>query len=205
MDTTEVIPPTRPPGTRVTEWVGVVDDHPLFRAGLVQYVETTPGLGVAWTASEPDEALAKLSSSWTDFLITDLYFAGQPLGIGLAIQAIKRWPDLKVIVMSAFAEEAATALADFNGSVAVLDKDRAGEDVIRLLRSLRGRRKARSVEALSRREQDVLAEMRRGRTNREIAYTLSISTATVNKHVHAILRKLGVRNRAQAAAISQLR
>ena len=204
MDTTELIPSTKP-GGRVKEWVGVVDDHPLFRAGLVQYVDSTPGLGVAWTAGDPEEALAKLSSSWTDFLITDLYFAGQPLGIGLAIQAIKRWPDLKVIVMSAFAEEAASTLADFNGSVAVLDKDRAGEDVIRLLRSLRGRSKARSVEALSRRELDVLAEMRNGRTNREIASTLSISTATVNKHVHAILRKLGVRNRAQAAAISQLR
>jgi two-component system, NarL family, response regulator len=190
---------------RVREWVGVVDDHPLFRAGLVQCIEGAPGLGVAWTAREPAEAMAKLSTSSTDFLITDVYFAGQPLGIELAAQAIKRWPALKVVVMSAFVDEAASALATFNGAVAVLDKDRPGDEVVQLLRSLRGRRELRSVEALSRRELEVLAEMRKGRTNREIAFTLGISTATVNKHVHQTLRKLRVRNRAQAVAISQLR
>jgi DNA-binding NarL/FixJ family response regulator len=187
------------------EWVGVVDDHPLFRAGLVQCLEAAPGLGVAWTAGDPEEALVKLSTSWTDFLITDVYFSGRPRGLDLAAEAIKRWPNLKVIVMSAFIDEAAIALADFNGGIAVLDKDRSGDELVQLLRSMRGRREAHSVEALSRRELEVLAEMRKGRTNREIASMLGISTATVNKHVHRILQKLRVRNRAQAVAISQLR
>jgi DNA-binding NarL/FixJ family response regulator len=48
----------------------------------------------------------------------------------------------------------------------------------------------------------VLAEVRQARTNREIAERLGVSTTTVNKHVHQILRKLGVRNRAEAAIVA---
>jgi len=52
---------------------------------------------------------------------------------------------------------------------------------------------------LSKRELEVLGEIRRGMTNREIALHLGVSTTTVNKHVHRVLAKLGARNRAQAA------
>ena len=55
---------------------------------------------------------------------------------------------------------------------------------------------------MSRRELEVLSEMRGGSTNREISRTLGISTATVNKHVHKILLKMGARNRAQAIGLS---
>jgi DNA-binding CsgD family transcriptional regulator len=55
------------------------------------------------------------------------------------------------------------------------------------------------LDALSPRERDVLAEIRVGRTNREIVERLQGSTSTVNKHVHQVLRKLRVRNRAEAA------
>jgi two-component system nitrate/nitrite response regulator NarL len=54
---------------------------------------------------------------------------------------------------------------------------------------------------LSAREAQVLAEVRQGRTNREIARKLGISPTTVNKHVQQVLKKLKVRNRAQAATI----
>lgn len=55
--------------------------------------------------------------------------------------------------------------------------------------------------SLTPREATVLVEIRAGRTNREIAYRLGISTPTVNKHVHQILRKLNARNRAHAATM----
>jgi DNA-binding CsgD family transcriptional regulator len=53
---------------------------------------------------------------------------------------------------------------------------------------------------LTQREREVLAELKRGRTNREIASRLGVSVPTVNKHVHHVLQKLHVKNRAQAAA-----
>ena len=58
------------------------------------------------------------------------------------------------------------------------------------------------IEPLSPRETEVLAEIRLGRTNREIADKLRVSTTTVNKHVHQVLRKLRVRNRAEAAIVA---
>jgi DNA-binding NarL/FixJ family response regulator len=54
---------------------------------------------------------------------------------------------------------------------------------------------------LSRREQEVLAELRRGRSNKEIAARLGVSITTVNKHVHQVLRKLHVSTRSQAVAM----
>ncbi|HYT11913.1 MAG TPA: helix-turn-helix transcriptional regulator [Candidatus Nitrosopolaris sp.] len=56
---------------------------------------------------------------------------------------------------------------------------------------------------LSQRELEVLGDVLRGLTNREIAHHLHISTNTVNKHVHQVLTKLQVRNRVQAAVYAQ--
>jgi len=56
------------------------------------------------------------------------------------------------------------------------------------------------LHGLTQREREVLAELRRGRTNREIASRLVISVPTVNKHVQHVLKKLNVRNRGQAVA-----
>jgi DNA-binding NarL/FixJ family response regulator len=54
---------------------------------------------------------------------------------------------------------------------------------------------------LTRREQEVLGELRRGHTNREIATRLNVSITTVNKHVQQVLKKLRVRTRAEAVAL----
>jgi DNA-binding NarL/FixJ family response regulator len=56
------------------------------------------------------------------------------------------------------------------------------------------------IGGLSQRQQQVLEQLRLGRTNREIAARMGISIGTVNKHVHAVLTVLKVRNRTQAAA-----
>jgi DNA-binding NarL/FixJ family response regulator len=58
-----------------------------------------------------------------------------------------------------------------------------------------------SRHGLTRREQEVLGELRRGHTNREIATRLNVSITTVNKHVQQVLKKLRVRTRAQAVAL----
>ncbi len=55
------------------------------------------------------------------------------------------------------------------------------------------------MDGLSRRERDVLDQIRLGLTNRQIADRLVVSTNTINKHVQSVLRKLGVSNRVQAA------
>jgi DNA-binding NarL/FixJ family response regulator len=67
-----------------------------------------------------------------------------------------------------------------------------------------GQKQVAVQDILSRRQRQVLGELRQGRTNREIAERLGISTGTVNKHVHEILTALKVRNRTQAAAAAGL-
>jgi DNA-binding NarL/FixJ family response regulator len=63
----------------------------------------------------------------------------------------------------------------------------------------------RRIGGLSPRQRQVLDELRQGRTNREIAEHLGVSTATVNKHVHEVLTVLKVRNRTQAANAARTR
>jgi NarL family two-component system response regulator LiaR len=131
---------------------------------------------------------------------------------------IQRYPGVKVIIISASLEVDAAAAAKAAGAVAYLPKDLSVSDTMAAIRQLAAvsagsiifgdflaarsssARMASSHNGLTRREQEVLGEMRRGRTNREIASKLGVSIATVNKHVQQVLKKLHVRNRSQAVA-----
>jgi len=95
-------------------------------------------------------------------------------------------------------EEARVALSTFDEVGAVRDADLAA----RLLRDLgaSGRAGPKGLERLTKREREILALLGQGLTNAEIAARLFISTKTAAHHVSNILAKVGVRNRAEAAA-----
>jgi DNA-binding NarL/FixJ family response regulator len=189
-------------------WIGIVDDHPVYRIGLVHALESQPQIKAAWAAADPAEALRLLQTTAVDALLTDINFNGHSSGLDLIATVHRQWPRIATIALSALADEADIAAAKEAGAVAYLRKDLPTEEMIRVLLSLesgngvRGPKAANSAGSLSKRERDVLAEMRLGSTNREIAHKLGISTATVNKHVHKVLLKMGARNRAQAIALT---
>jgi DNA-binding NarL/FixJ family response regulator len=133
---------------------------------------------------------------------------------------------VKVVLTSALADQERLLNAAAAGAAAYLPKDLTVPELVGALRSAaRGerpiagdllsgldiakvterRRRKRDPDSrprlLSAREAEVLAQVRLGRTNAEIARKLGISVATVNKHVQQVLKKLKVRNRAQAATI----
>jgi DNA-binding NarL/FixJ family response regulator len=132
-------------------------------------------------------------------------------------------PDLPVVMMSAALDEHVVFAAGKAGASAYLSKHLEPDVLVSTIRAVvaataqdrNGKRSFRtitgaeqkvrrlegSLELLSRRETEVLEQIRSGRTNREIAQRLGVSQTTVNKHVHKVLLKLKARNRAQAATL----
>ena len=207
--------------------VGIVDDHPLFRLGLRQALDTEEGISVAWDVGSVAEARRMIRDRTVDVILMDVRLGDDAGGIEATYALARQQPQIKVVMISALIDDVVVRAARRAGAAGYLAKDVRPEQLARALRALatmsgparrsgtlnlmeslpspQGRRVAvksgvhRQPELLSPREMQVLAEIRAGRTNREIAQRLGISTTTVNKHVHKILQKLSVRNRAHAA------
>jgi DNA-binding NarL/FixJ family response regulator len=189
----------------------IVDDHPVYRLGLVEALRAAPEIAVAWTAGSPAEALQCIDATPVDILITDLHFKGGLDAVAMIAHVRSQRPEVRIAVISGLADEDSLAAALAAGAVVYLPKDLPPGEMVRRLVSLGspargavGANGSRVQNGLSRREAEVLSEMRRGSTNREIAQALGVSTNTVNKHVHRILTKLNVRNRAEAIGRSHL-
>ena len=187
--------------------VGIVDDHPLFRAGLRRVLERSGDMSVDWELGDSAGLDAALSRNPVDIVLLDLVLARGGSGLDAIDAAVTRWPDVDVIVVSASLNPETPRLARERGAAGFLAKDMPIPEMISRLREYASQRRRgimfpspRNPLRLSLREREVLNEIRSGRTNREIAAALGISISTVNKHVQRVLRKLNVRNRAQAAA-----
>lgn len=200
--------------------LGVVDDHEVFRLGLRSLLDRVDGIAVGWDTGSVHDAIARCGSDPVDAVLMDVNLGGPLDGLQATRMLTARHTGLKVVLMSGLADEQVLAAARRVGAVGFLPKEMSGAEMVTALRTMVGvrreplRRMVRRMEplldggaaaaraALSTREKEVLAEIRLGRTNREIATKLGVSTTTVNKHVHNVFRKLGVRNRAEAAIVA---
>jgi DNA-binding NarL/FixJ family response regulator len=199
----------------------LVDDHPLFRAGVASLLRAR-GLEVVGEANDGVQALELAQQLRPDLVLMDITM---PTCDGLeATRLIKaHLPATRIVILTVSDEAVDLVEALSSGAEGYLLKNLTQDDLEGMLEGLEagspaltGRltaklvgelssRRARSDEAppasgLTRREQDVLALVAAGQTNREIGAALSISENTVNFHVRNILARLGVRNRAEAAA-----
>jgi len=162
--------------------------------------------------------MTTLASSPVDVVLMDLNLGPEEDSLAATRAVIQRYPAVKVVVISASLDSDAAAAAKMAGAIGYLPKDLSVRDTVSAIRGLAAKgvgeivfgdfltrpgasgKHAMSNLGLTRREQEVLVELRRGRTNREIAGKLGVSIATVNKHVQQVLKKLHVRNRGQAVA-----
>lgn len=201
--------------------LGIVDDHPVFRLGLTHVLAREPDMVVAWEVGSTSEMHRMLATDPVDVILMDLALGGDDDSLA-ATRVIKEGRDsTKVIVLSASLDWEAAATAREAGASGYLPKDLAVADMVSTIRTLGSPNISRLAfrdmlggklgvnrlllpwrRGLTRREQDVLLELRRGRTNKEIARRLAVSTTTINKHVQQILKKLHVRTRAQAIAMA---
>jgi DNA-binding NarL/FixJ family response regulator len=197
--------------------LAIVDDHEVFRLGLRTLLERTGEVEVAWDTGSAHEAWRQIAADPVDAVLVDLNLGGPVDGMEAARMLTGRYPELRVVLMSGLVDEKRLVGARDAGVVGFLPKALAADELLSALQAmvLPGTGAARvrlrpvpepgvegPIEPLSPRETEVLAEIRLGRTNREIAQQLRVSTTTINKHVGQVLRKLRVRNRAEAAIVA---
>lgn len=155
-----------------------------------------------------------------DVVLMDLNLGPDEDALAAAAMIRERYGSVRIIFISASLDWEALAAVRAAGASGYLPKDLSIADMVATIRGLAspnfgrsgfsdllnsrgtGRQAPLSMRlGLTRREQQVLAELRRGHTNKEIAHRFGISLPTVNKHVQQVLKKLRVRTRAQAVAM----
>lgn len=191
----------------------VVDDHPVVRQGLRTFLDLQEDITVVGEAADGASGVAAAEELKPDVVLLDLRM---PSSDGLAaLHGLREHGNpARVLVITSFTEPSAVLPAVRAGAAGYVYKDidppalaaairsvHAGHvllhpDVMRLLASSESQPPGTTLTA---REREVLAELARGRSNREIARGLSLSEKTVKTHVSAILMKLGVQDRTQAA------
>ena len=203
--------------------VMLVDDHALVRSAVRQAI-AAPDVELVGEAATAEEALALAPVLKPDVLLLDIDLPGMN-GVQLVQELAPRLPQTKIVMLTVSGSERDLIDAVARGAAGYLTKDLSPEALLRALRGTqRGElamsrrfaaralryfadaaRRGRAVGSegelmgLSPRENDVLAMLADGLTDREIANALTISPRTVETHVSNILHKLGVRNRAEAA------
>jgi DNA-binding NarL/FixJ family response regulator len=186
----------------------IVDDHPVVRQGLRALLEVQDDIVVAGEAGDGQAAVALATELRPDIVLLDLKLPGMD---GVAVLQSLRSSGLRVLVLTSATEPSAASQAMRAGAAGVLYKDIDPDALVRAIRSVadgnvllapeafgslvRGSR----ADTLTAREREVLSRIAEGRSNREIARLLRLSEKTVKAHVSAVLAKLGVQDRTQAA------
>ncbi len=201
----------------------LVDDHEVVRLGLKALIERRPDMEVIAEAASEGEAITKASAHRPDVVLMDIRLGGTS-GIEACQKIMALMPDAKVIMLTSYAEDDLLFAAIRAGAAGYVLKQAGGQEVIRAVEAVgqghslldpaltervfaEVRRAARAQESaafaqLTEQERRVLILVAEGKTNREIAVNLHLGEGTVRNYVSNILGKLGVSNRAEAAAFA---
>lgn len=205
----------------------LADDHQLFREGLSGILKTQPDFSVVGEASDGVEAVVKARSLKPDLIIMDVSMPHMD-GVEATRQILQERPDATIVMLTVRDEDEKLFEAIKSGAQGYLLKTIRSRDLLQLLQAAaRGdaaltpqlggrmleefRRLSRTqpllaeeeIPALTPREQDVLALVARGATDKEIADELVISIHTVKSHMRNILAKLHLCHRYEAAQYAQ--
>jgi DNA-binding NarL/FixJ family response regulator len=205
---------TREPGRRFL----IVDDHPLFRGALARALHDQFPDAAIEEAGRFDELAARLSAeAEPDLVFLDLAMPGAR-GFSALIDLRGRFATVPIVVVSATDEPGAIRRALTLGASGYIPKSTAAEAIRGAVQAvLAGEvwvpdevdlgtdeedeatvELARRIASLTPQQKRVLAMLREGLLNKQIAYALDVSEATIKAHVSAILQKLGVDSRTQA-------
>jgi DNA-binding NarL/FixJ family response regulator len=216
----------RRPGEERTR-ILIVDDHVLFRVGIAQILSKEEGLEVVGEAEDARSAMDAALELSPNIILMDLSLPS-PGGIDTTQKIKRELPSVSIIVLAVQEDEDALFDAIKAGAAAFVLKDISPDDLVNVIRRVsngeylindrvfsqpsvasRVLKEFRELAAygqsevpifapLSPREVQILDNIAQGMTNKQVAYTLTISEQTVKNHMSSILRKLSVNDRTQA-------
>lgn len=197
----------------------VIDDHPLFRRGVIQLLRLDPAFDVVAEAGDFDAAMVAVRENEPDLVLLDLNMK-HTSGVEI-LTAVKAFsPAIRVIMLTVSDSPSDLMQCFQNGADGYLLKDQEPEAILEdVQKAARGQTvlsssmnkalteclreeafaKERKLSELTEREKSVLKLIAQGKTNKEIGKMLEISDGTVKVHVKHVLHKLSFRSRVEAA------
>jgi DNA-binding NarL/FixJ family response regulator len=199
--------------------VFIVDDHHVVRRGLLFFLKTQKDIEIVGEASNGEEAIQLIQQLKPDVVLMDLVM---PVMDGIeATKKIKEMaPDIKILILTSFSDQDHVIPAIRAGASGYQLKDIEPDELVRTIRAVfngesqlhpkvtshvinhlagGASKEENRINELTKREREVLAEIAKGKSNKEIAATLFITEKTVKTHVSNILAKLELSDRTQAA------
>ncbi|MBI4338066.1 MAG: response regulator transcription factor [Chloroflexi bacterium] len=198
----------------------LVDDHPVLREGLRNLLKHEPDIEVVGEAGDGREALRLVQALKPDIVLTDVVMPGMG-GIETTRRIKETSPSTAVVILSAYDDDRYVLGLLEAGAAGYLLKSASAHEVVQSLRAIRAGesvlhptvasrvlRKAvkaaassgssTDAEGLTAREMAVLTLAAQGKSNKEIACELCLSTSTVKSHLVSVFGKMGVASRTEA-------
>ena len=196
----------------------LVDDHAVVRSGFNKFLKVNKDFKLVGEAADGDEAVQMVSLHQPDVVLMDLMMPGKD-GITATHDIHQKYPHVKVIALTSFAEQNMVQGALQAGAIGYLQKNVCAKELGYAIRSAFLGRMTLSPEAtevlaqtvaqpqirgeqLTERERDVLKCIVEGLKNKEIAERLVVSLGTVKFHISNIFHKLGIDSRVEAVKVA---
>jgi len=201
--------------------VMLVDDHKMLREGIKQLLEFDNEITVVNQASTGAECIKAISETKPDIVLLDINLPDKS-GIRVLREIKKKSKKIKVMMLTVHNETEYLMDAMDNGANGYVLKDSGMDELIRAIKTVyKGERyiepslipalnarlvqmetESDMVKNLTKRERQILACLVEGKSNSDIGYLFDISEQTVKNHVTALFKKIGVKDRTQAAVFA---
>jgi two-component system response regulator DesR len=194
--------------------VVLAEDQGMVRGAFAELLALQPDIDVVATAATGDDALRAVEERRPDVLLTDIEMPGRT-GLDVAEELHRRADPAKVLIVTTFARGGYLRRALEAGVAGYVLKDAPIAELAEALRRVHAGERVIAPELamaawdqaspLTDRERDLLTEVAAGASNAEIASRLHLAEGTVRNYLSAVLAKLGVRNRTEAASTARER
>ena len=199
--------------------VAIVEDNNDFRASLAHYLDEAPGHRCVCACSTAEEALQKIPRVLPDVVLMDIHLPNLS-GVDCARRLKELCPSVQILILTVYEDNERIFGALKAGASGYLLKRADPADILRAIQDVKeggapmsnqiARRVVQSfrenssdaakIEGLSQREEEILKNLSKGYSTKEIADRLSVSVNTVRTHLQHIYEKLHVRSRTEAVA-----
>lgn len=203
----------------------IVDDHPLFREGVVAILGTEPDIEIVGQGDTAEDAIRLVQDLLPDMLILDINIPGD--GLRAAQTIANSYPVIKIIMLTGSPDEDNVLTALKAGAQAYVLKGVSARELINILRTVQSgesyvtptlaanllmelttsatkeETSPDGLDKLKEREREILELIAQGKSNKEIGLQLHLTEKTIKHYVTNILHKLQVQSRVQAALLAQ--